>query len=87
MCTVIQFGSFFFMWYSGATCWLNATLALYSGHLSIVDKTPGPTGVHYGQVLLLDYGAATQDSATSKSPKLPAVMIPAAGRESGTIGK
>ena len=25
---------------------------LCSGHLSIVDKTPGPTGVHYGQVLL-----------------------------------
>ena len=23
-----------------------------SGHLSIVDKTPSPTGVHYGQVLL-----------------------------------
>ena len=53
------------MWYSGATCWLNATLTLYSGHLSIVDKTPGPTDVHYGQVVLYIYcvhGAVAWDA-------------------------
>ena len=50
VCTVIYI--FLCMWYSGATCWLKATLTLYGGHLSIVDKPPGPTGVHHGQVLL-----------------------------------
>ena len=38
MFTVIQFCSFFCMWHSGATCWLNAALTIYG----IVDETPGP---------------------------------------------